>query len=163
MSMNPETSGTEPTAPGSAEAQGSPVSGTSVRPGPEPTAPLPLAGPVPSFGSTPPTPGPAPATAGPIPPTSGRDASSDWGGWLWGGSSARDARRAERRAQREARRAERGIGSAIWGVVLVVIGAGILASELIPGFDWNVAWPATLVAFGVLLIAASIRRAPAGP
>ena len=46
--------------------------------------------------------------------------------------------------------------------MLVLIGAGILASELIPGFDWDVAWPATLVAFGILLIAASIRRAPAG-
>jgi hypothetical protein len=47
--------------------------------------------------------------------------------------------------------------------LLVLIGAGILASELIPGFDWDSAWPTVLVAFGVLLIAASIRRAPAGP
>ena len=161
--MNPETGGPEPTGPGPAEGQGPEVGGTSVPPGPEPAAPLPLEGPVPAPGSTQPTPGPGPATPGPVPPISGPDASSDWRGWGWGASSGRDARRAERRAQREARRAERGIGSAIWGVVLVLIGAGILASELIPGFDWNVAWPATFVAFGVLLIAASIRRVPAGP
>ena len=147
--MIPDVPGPESTPPdpiGLPSAVGGPVP-----PGPEPSAPPPA-----PPGPTPPGPTPGPAAAGP-------DPAASWGAWTWGGSPAREARRAERRAQREARRSERGIGSAIWGVLLVLIGAGILASELIPGFDWDAAWPTVLVAFGILLIAASIRRAPAGP
>ena len=43
------------------------------------------------------------------------------------------------------------------------IGAGFLASELIPDFDWNLAWPGVLIACGVLLIAGALRRPVAGP
>jgi hypothetical protein len=169
MSMNPELPRPEPASPAVAPEPGASADSGRVPPGPEPSdriaaaepfavaasSPAPTAEPVPTTEPTPVTPGPAPATPG-------EDPSAVRGGLLWSNSSSRDARRAERHAQREAHRAERGIGGAIWGVVLVLIGAGILASELIPGFDWDVAWPATLVAFGILLIAASIRRAPAG-
>jgi hypothetical protein len=148
--MNPDSPGPElpPSDPAGLPTPG----GGPVPPGPEPGAPA---------DPTPPGPTPAGPTAGPA--NSGPGPAASWGAWTWGGSPAREARRAERRAQREARRAERGIGSAIWGVLLVLIGAGILASELLPGFDWDAAWPTVLVAFGILLIAASIRRAPAGP
>ena len=50
------------------------------------------------------------------------------------------------------------VGGPLWGVLLVIVGAGILASELIPAFDWNLAWPTILIAFGILLVLASIRR-----
>ena len=52
------------------------------------------------------------------------------------------------------------MGGSFWGVLLVIVGAGILASELIPGFDWDLAWPTVLIAFGILLVVASIRRTP---
>lgn len=129
--MNPDVPGPDPSVP----------------PGPEPVDPT--SGPTPTPGLTP-TPAPSPASS----PGSG-DA---WGGWLSGGSSSHDARRAERRARRDARRAERGMGGSFWGVLLVIAGAGILAAELVPGFDWELAWPVILIAFGVLLVAASIRR-----
>src|SRR5260221_12449564 len=131
--MNPETPG----------------SGPAVPPGPEPA--------VASFGPATP-PGPAPSS-GPAPsPTLSGGAS--WGDWLSGSPDTRAARKAERRARRDARRAERGWGGPFWGVLLVIIGAGFLASELIPAFDWNLAWPVVLIAFGVLLVAASMRRPP---
>lgn len=120
------------------EASGS---GSAVPPGPEPASATPASAPAPGL---------AP------------DAPS-WGDWLSGDPGARAARKAERRARRDARRAERGMGGAFWGVLLMIVGAGILASELIPGFDWNLAWPAILIAFGVLLVLASIRRAPPVP
>ncbi len=125
-----------------------PGPGPAVPPGPEPTPPPPGSTPAPGLAPSPP---PAPGGAEP------------WGGWLWGGSSSRDARRAERHARREARRAERGMGGPFWGVLFVVAGAAILASELIPGFDWDLAWPALLIGLGILLVVASIRRPPAGP
>lgn len=112
-------------------------------------------------GAVPPGPEPStPSTAGPIPPAPG--GGTGWGDWA-GGPSWRDTRRAERHARREARRAERGIGSPWWGILLVLIGTGFLASELIPDFDWNMAWPAVLIACGVLLIAGALRRPAAGP
>jgi hypothetical protein len=106
---------------------------------------------------TPPGPEPSVPAAGSTPAPGGSGA---WGGWLSGGASARATRREERQARRDARRAERGIGGAMWGILLVLIGLGLLGSELIPSFDWDLAWPAALVAFGILLVAASIRRTP---
>jgi hypothetical protein len=126
-------------APGSTAATPGPTAATpgpTVPPGPGPTSP--------GVGA-----GPAPAAGGP----------PGWGSWPPGGAAGRDVRKAEHQARREAR-AERGIGGSIWGVLLVLIGAGLLASELIPGFDWDVAWPAVLVGFGILLVLASIRRTP---
>jgi hypothetical protein len=102
-------------------------------------------------------PGPTGPPTAPAAPSGGQPA---WT-WGWDQDPRRAARRAERDARRAARRAERGFRGAIWGVVLVLIGLAILASELVPGFDWNVAWPAFLVAIGVLLMLASIRRPPA--
>ena len=131
--MNPEMPGAPPPPP-----PGPPVGG-AVPPGPEPSAPW---------------------TGGPIPPPPGGGTS--WGDWS-SGPSWRDVRRAERHARREARRGEWGIGSAWWGILLVIIGAGFLASELIPDFDWNLAWPGVLIACGVLLIAGALRRPAAGP
>jgi hypothetical protein len=91
-----------------------------------------------------PDPGPAPAP-GPAPDP---------------GPASHAARKAERQARREARRAEHGMGGSFWGVLLVIVGAGILGSELIPGFDWDLAWPTVLIALGILLVVASLRRAP---
>ena len=85
-----------------------------------------------------------------------------WPGWVPDRGSARAARRAERAARRAARRGERGLGMAIWGLLLVLLGAGILAAELVPGFDWDLAWPLAFVALGVVLVAGSIRRPPVG-
>jgi hypothetical protein len=118
-----------------------PAPGPAIPPGPEPAAP---------------DPGPAPAP-GPA-PTPRADAS--WGSWLSGDAASHAARKAERQARREARRAEHGMGGSFWGVLLVIVGAGILASELIPGFDWDLAWPTVLIAFGILLVVGSFRRAP---
>lgn len=111
-------------------------------------------------GAVPPGPEPSTPSAGPVPPAPGGGPA--WGDWS-GGPSWRDMRRAERHARHEARRAERGIGSAWWGILLVLVGAGFLASELIPDFDWNMTWPAVLIACGVLLIAGALRRPAAGP
>ena len=116
-----------------------PGPGGPVAPGPEPSASL--------------------SGSGAAPSSPGGDAG--WGGWISGGPSAAAPWRADRQARRDARRADRGVGSVFWGALLVLVGAVLLGSELVPGFDPDVAWPVLLVAFGVLLVAASIRRAPA--
>jgi len=110
-------------------------------------------------------PGPEPASipeAGHLPSPSGPFAGdvTGWPGWVPDPGSARSARRAARAARREARRGERGLGTAIWGLLLVLLGAGILAAELVPGFDWDLAWPLAFVALGVVLVTGSIRRPP---
>lgn len=111
-------------------------------------------------------PGPEPApTAGAVPgPTPTGSSAGDpgaWPGWGEDRGSARFARRADRAARREARRGERGLGAAIWGLLLILFGAGLLAAQLLPGFDWDLAWPLAFVAIGLVLVAGSIRRAPA--
>jgi phage shock protein PspC (stress-responsive transcriptional regulator) len=84
-------------------------------------------------------------------------------GWVPGSSAWRDQRRAEKarfRAQRAQWRAEQRAGrpdtsAVVGGVVLVLIGAAALATQVIPGFDWGRLWPIGLIIVGALLIARS--------
>jgi phage shock protein PspC (stress-responsive transcriptional regulator) len=93
-------------------------------------------------------------------------ASSTQSGWVPGAAAWRDQRRAEKarvRAERAQLRAERRASRAgqpdtsavIGGVILVLIGAAALATQIIPGFDWGRAWPIALIVVGGLLIARS--------
>jgi phage shock protein PspC (stress-responsive transcriptional regulator) len=81
--------------------------------------------------------------------------------------AAREQRHAERSAARAARRAERGhgpgSGAIVGGLILILVGAGVLAGELIPGFDWHAAWPIGLIVIGGILLLGSFRRAPSQP
>jgi phage shock protein C len=83
-----------------------------------------------------------------------------------GSDSWRDQRRAEKLQRRQARaewRAQRHAargggpdsGAIVGGVILVLIGAAALASQVLPGFDWGRIWPIGLVVIGALLIARS--------
>jgi phage shock protein PspC (stress-responsive transcriptional regulator) len=87
-------------------------------------------------------------------------------GWLPGSAAWRDQRRAEKarvRAERAQWRAERRASRAgqpdtsavVGGVVLVIIGAAALATQVIPGFDWGRAWPIGLIIVGALLLVRS--------
>jgi phage shock protein PspC (stress-responsive transcriptional regulator) len=93
-------------------------------------------------------------------------ASSTQSGWVPGAAAWRDQRRAEKarvRAERAQLRAERRASRAgqpdtsaiVGGVILVLIGAAALATQIIPGFDWGRAWPIALIVIGGLLIARS--------
>lgn len=111
----------------------------------------------------PPGPEAAPAQGaipGTMPPDSTAGGPGAWPGWYPDRRSARSARHAERAARREARRGERGLGGAIWGLLLILFGVGLLAAQLLPGFDWDLAWPLAFVAIGMVLAIGSIRRAP---
>ena len=72
-----------------------------------------------------------------------------------------EARRAARAARRAAR-AGRGNGSAglVIGGLLVVIGVAFFARELMPTLDLDLFWPLGLIALGVVLVIASVRRDP---
>lgn len=146
---------------------------------PSPAAPWPPTGP-----GTPP-PGPlAPPAPGAIPGWSSTVGTSDIGGAsgatapspsvsapypmppspypLSPGSYPMDPRTA-RRAARAARRAARyehggGMGAAIVGIVLVLVGAFFLAREWIPQLDFDWFWPIILIAIGVLTLVAAFRR-----
>jgi hypothetical protein len=83
-----------------------------------------------------------------------------------GAAAWRDQRRAEKarlRAERAQWRAERRAsragapdsGAIVGGIILVLIGAAALASQIVPGFDWGRAWPIALILIGGLLIARS--------
>ena len=125
--------------------------------GVDPAAPHGGAGP----GAPPPAgPGTAPAPS-PAAPATGA-------GWQPGAASWREERRAEqarRRAERAAWRADRRAArggrpddSAILaGVVLIVLGAVFFASQLLPAFNWALAWPVALIALGALLIIRAAR------
>ena len=133
-----------------------------------------------SFGPAPTGPGASGSFGGPIgrPSLTGPGASGSFGSpigspapgssaWSDGRRAARDRRRAERSADRAARRAARGNssggGAIVGGVVLILIGAGVLAGEFVPGFEWRTAWPIGLMLVGGLLVLGSIRRRPAQP
>ena len=96
-------------------------------------------------------PGPVPGTGGPAPGSSA---------WSDTRRAERDRRRADRHAERAARRAERGrgpgSGAIVGGLILILLGGGVLASELLPDFDWHTAWPIGLIAIGVLLVLGSM-------
>lgn len=67
--------------------------------------------------------------------------------------------RAARRAARAARRAERGNSAGIvFGLILILVGAWFLAKDFIPGLDDRWFGPGILVAIGVLLVVAALRR-----
>jgi phage shock protein C len=67
--------------------------------------------------------------------------------------------RAERRA---ARRAARGPSNAgiLFGLILIVIGGWFLLRDLIPWFDDRLFGPGILIAIGLLLVVAAMRRTP---
>lgn len=145
------TSWTTPagTGPAAASSFAPPLAGpVSTDPtGLEPTR-APAAGPIPASTMAP---GPVPAAGGPAPGSSA---------WSDNRRADRDRRRAERHAERAARRAERGrgpgSGAIVGGLILILLGGGVLASELLPDFDWHTAWPVGLIAIGVLLVLGSM-------
>jgi len=115
----------------------------------------------------PPPVGPPPGPGiGPAQPAGLAGPSATRPGWSPGSTAWRDQRRAEKerfRADRARWRAERrasrsgqpDTSAAVGGVVLVLIGAAALATQLIPGFDWGRAWPIGLIIVGGLLLARS--------
>ncbi len=91
----------------------------------------------------------------PVSPPPGNVAAEAW-------QAAQLGERAARRATRRADRASRGSNEAVallFGVGLIVVGVLFLARELI-GFDWDLVWPAVLVAVGGLLVVGGLRRRP---
>jgi hypothetical protein len=50
-----------------------------------------------------------------------------------------------------------GRGVPILGIVLVLLGLGLLAERLVPGLELGVVWPYGSIAFGLVLVLASIR------
>jgi phage shock protein PspC (stress-responsive transcriptional regulator) len=78
------------------------------------------------------------------------------------GWSHADAR-AARRAARAARRAERGNSAGIvFGLILILVGGWFLVKAYVPALDDRWLWPGIIVAIGLLLVVAAIRR-PAPP
>jgi len=116
-------------------------------------------------------PGASPGSPAAGPPAEGGrsetgGATSTQSGWVPGAAAWRDQRRAEKarlHAERAQRRAERRASQAgqpdtsaiVGGVILVLIGAAALATQIVPGFDWGRAWPIALIIIGGLLIARS--------
>lgn len=49
-------------------------------------------------------------------------------------------------------------GRVILGAILILIGGWALAREFIPGFNWGLLWPIGLVAIGVIILLAAVRR-----
>lgn len=49
-------------------------------------------------------------------------------------------------------------GRVILGSILILIGGWALAREFIPGFNWGLLWPIGLVAIGVIILLAAVRR-----
>ncbi len=94
-----------------------------------------------------------------MPPVSPAPGHDSWRAANW---SEREARRAQRRAERWERRAQRrtGSGGLVFGLILIVLGAGFLAQQLVPGLDWEQIWPIGLIAIGVLLLAGAFIRQP---
>lgn len=92
------------------------------------------------------------AGAGPAP---------DWRSQRQQWHEQRHAWRAQLRAERAQRRAQRrsGGGAVVGGLILIGLGTLFLAQELIPSFNWDVAWPIAAIVLGVVLLLGSIRRA----
>lgn len=92
-----------------------------------------------------------------------------WSGW----GSAPPPSRAEWRAQRHAWRAQwradraawhaerrtydPGWGTLIVGGILVLVGAGFLLRQVVPGFDTDLVWPIVIILVGAVLLAGSFR------
>ena len=120
----------------------------------------PLGGPADLGGS------PGAGASQPAGPSPAGDSAPTSSGWVPGAAAWRDQRRAEkarRQAERAQWRAERranraggpDTGAIVGGIILVLIGAAALASQIVPGFDWGRAWPIALILIGGLLIARS--------
>ena len=83
-------------------------------------------------------------------------------GWTAPATDQRAARR-EARAARRAAGPDSGLsGAAIAGGILVIIGGFFLAREFLPSIDFDLVWPAALIAIGVLLVVSALRRPGGG-
>lgn len=76
--------------------------------------------------------------------------------WAQDWRSQRAAWRAQRRADRGQRHS--GGGAIVLGIILVGLGILFLAQQVIPAFDWDLAWPVVVIGLGIILIAGSLRR-----
>jgi phage shock protein PspC (stress-responsive transcriptional regulator) len=59
------------------------------------------------------------------------------------------------------RRRSSGGGTLVFGLILVALGAYFLIREYVPQIDTDLLWPIGLVALGVVLVVASLRRSRA--
>ncbi len=116
------------------------------------TAPGTAAGPeTPPAGTTPAS-GPAPAPAA---------APGGWYGGDWW--SQRRQERWQRRAERWQQRAERYEGrrdrgpGLIFGLLLILVGGMLAWHQIDPRVDLGLSWPIVVIAFGVILVASSVR------
>jgi phage shock protein C len=108
-----------------------------------------------SSGST-----PVSGAAGPAGEPSSAAAPGQPAAWAQDWRSQRATWRAQRRAERAEWRARRrtGNGAVVAGLLLIGLGILFLGQQLIPAFDWNVAWPIAVILLGLVLIAGSVRR-----
>jgi phage shock protein C len=83
-------------------------------------------------------------------PTATRDS------WRQERATSRDARRERRRARR-AERQQSNTGPILLGLILVLVGAWLLARRYLPAADFDRLWPVGLVLAGVVLVVLSIR------
>ncbi|HEY3523833.1 MAG TPA: PspC domain-containing protein [Candidatus Limnocylindrales bacterium] len=86
-------------------------------------------------------------------------------GWQDQRREARARWRDQRREARAARR-ERGDGSGgavLFGILLVLVGAWLLARRYLPAVDFDRLWPVALVVLGIALVVLSIRPGRSSP
>lgn len=75
--------------------------------------------------------------------------------------SEREARRAARHAARQQRRVERdGKAGLIFGAILVLVGAWFLIRRYIPALDGDFLGPIVLIAIGAIVLAGALSRGP---
>ena len=79
-------------------------------------------------------------------------------GWTGDWRSQRRQERWQRRADRMEARRERGGPGLVFGLLLILVGGLLAWHQVDPNFDLNVTWPVVIVAFGVILVASSVRR-----
>jgi phage shock protein C len=83
------------------------------------------------------------------------------GGWAndWRSQRRQDRwqRRAERWQQRAEGRRDRGPGL-VFGALLILVGGLLAWHQIDPNIDLNLSWPIVIIAFGVILVASSVRR-----
>jgi hypothetical protein len=67
-------------------------------------------------------------------------------------------------SSRAARRAERGPGqgSAVFGIILILLGGWFLLEQYVPAFDAGRLWPFVVIILGVVLLAYAIGGRPGG-
>ncbi len=74
-------------------------------------------------------------------------------------AAERVAHREARRASRRAARADRdGRGAAVFGAILVLVGAWFLARRYLPELDMDFLGPLVLIGLGVLLVVGALMR-----